>query len=210
MSKETTPVVEAPVVEATILEGLETNVASNLTVASLLGKEYDVIVKGLKSMSGWSSKNQLKITNVGFNRDQLDENGDPKGVSMSITVASKLDQYLESDDVNAVNGYVKSQVSTIFTSAMQLAAILRQNGEAGIAAAIIKKPKVTVLALQGARISVFAHEYAGGEVEQSPFSSKENDYVFEHDTIRYYPYDITLGIGGERANQVLFNTAFSM
>lgn len=163
----------------------------------LRGKPYKEIVAGLKAMPDWTAKNGLKVTNVGFDRDQVDEQGRPKGYSVSISVGSKLDAYLMADatkgEVGDEYGYVKTTSSTVFTSAIQVAAILKQNEEIMLANAVLSNPKSLLTILEGARISVFAKEYAGGETESSPFSAKEGTYVFEHDTIRYYIYDIVLG-----------------
>lgn len=185
------PEAEAPVDE------VATNDAPTITVDMLRGKPYKEIVAGLKAMPDWLIKNGLKVTNVGFDRDQVDEQGRPKGYSVSISVGAKLDAYLMADatkgEVGDEYGYVKTTSSTVFTSAIQVAAILKQNEEIMLANAVLNNPKSLLTILEGARISVFAKEYAAGETESSPFSAKEGTYVFEHDTIRYYIYDIVLG-----------------
>lgn len=193
-------VVDAPVenqVEAPAADEVAANDAPTITVDMLRGKPYKEIVAGLKAMPDWTAKNGLKVTNVGFDRDQVDEQGRPKGYSVSISVGSKLDAYLMADatkgEVGDEFGYVKTTSSTVFTSAIQVAAILKQNEEIMLANAVLNNPKSLLTILEGARISVFAKEYAAGEVESSPFSAKEGTYVFEHDTIRYYIYDIVLG-----------------
>lgn len=193
-------VVNAPVedqVEATAADEVATNDAPTITVDMLRGKPYKEIVAGLKAMPDWLIKNGLKVTNVGFDRDQVDEQGRPKGYSVSISVGAKLDAYLMADatkgEVGDEYGYVKTTSSTVFTSAIQVAAILKQNEEIMLANAVLNNPKSLLTILEGARISVFAKEYAAGETESSPFSAKEGTYVFEHDTIRYYIYDIVLG-----------------
>lgn len=193
-------VVNAPVedqVEAPATDEVATNDAPTITVDMLRGKPYKEIVAGLKAMPDWTAKNGLKVTNVGFDRDQVDEQGRPKGYSVSISVGSKLDAYLMADatkgEVGDEYGYVKTTSSTVFTSAIQVAAILKQNEEIMLANAVLSNPKSLLTILEGARISVFAKEYAAGETESSPFSAKEGTYVFEHDTIRYYIYDIVLG-----------------
>lgn len=173
------------------------NDAPTITVDMLRGKPYKEIVAGLKAMPDWLIKNGLKVTNVGFDRDQVDEQGRPKGYSVSISVGAKLDAYLMADatkgEVGDEYGYVKTTSSTVFTSAIQVAAILKQNEEIMLANAVLSNPKSLLTILEGARISVFAKEYAAGETESSPFSAKEGTYVFEHDTIHYYIYDIVLG-----------------
>lgn len=185
------PEAEAPVDE------VAANDAPTITVDMLRGKPYKEIVAGLKAMPDWTAKNGLKVTNVGFDRDQVDEQGRPKGYSVSISVGSKLDAYLMADATKGETGdefgYVKTTSSTVFTSAIQVAAILKQNEEIMLANAVLNNPKSLLTILEGARISVFAKEYAAGETESSPFSAKEGIYVFEHDTIRYYIYDIVLG-----------------
>lgn len=193
-------VVDAPVenqVEAPAADKVAANDAPTITVDMLRGKPYKEIVAGLKAMPDWTAKNGLKVTNVSFDRDQVDEQGRPKGYSVSISVGSKLDAYLMADatkgEVGDEFGYVKTTSSTVFTSAIQVAAILKQNEEIMLANAVLNNPKSLLTILEGARISVFAKEYAAGEVESSPFSAKEGTYVFEHDTIRYYIYDIVLG-----------------
>lgn len=185
------PEAEAPVDE------VAANDAPTITVDMLRGKPYKEIVAGLKAMPDWLIKNGLKVTNVGFDRDQVDEQGRPKGYSVSISVGAKLDAYLMADatkgEVGDEYGYVKTTSSTVFASAIQVAAILKQNEEIMLANAVLNNPKSLLTILEGARISVFAKEYAAGETESSPFSAKEGTYVFEHDTIRYYIYDIVLG-----------------
>lgn len=190
-------VVNDTVVNAPAADEVATNDAPTITVDMLRGKPYKEIVAGLKAMPDWTAKNGLKVTNVGFDRDQVDEQGRPKGYSISISVGSKLDAYLMADatkgEVGDEYGYVKTTSSTVFTSAIQVAAILKQNEEIMLANTVLSNPKSLLTILEGARISVFAKEYASGETESSPFSAKEGTYVFEHDTIRYYIYDIVLG-----------------
>lgn len=205
VNNEAQNVVEEAVADAQNGADNAQNEAISLDVSMLKGKPYQEIVAGLKSMPDWKAKNGMKITNVGFDRDQVDETGKPKGYSVSVSVAAKLDAYLLADaskgEVGDEYGYVKSTSSTIFTSAVQVAAILKQNEEILLANAVLNNPKSMLTILEGARISVFGKTYAAGEVEDNPFSTKEGTYAFEHDTIRYYVYDIVLGNSAKMLKQ---------
>ena len=148
-------VVNAPVedqVEAPAADEVATNDAPTITVDMLRGKPYKEIVAGLKAMPDWTAKNGLKVTNVGFDRDQVDEQGRPKGYSVSISVGSKLDAYLMADatkgEVGDEYGYVKTTSSTVFTSAIQVAAILKQNEEIMLANAVLSNPKSLLTILE--------------------------------------------------------------
>lgn len=201
--KKNVEITETPVINSTI----ETNEPTG-SIASLIGKDYDVIVKGLQSMSSWTSKNGMKILNVTFPEDTYVD-GKPNGQRISLTVNTKLDQYLMANTEEELalaedeQGYFKSKVTTVFTSAIQISAILKQIGEVQLANIVMNNPKSLLTILEGARISVFAKEYGVGDVEQNPFAAKLNDYEFEHKTIRYYPYDIVLGDGAKSLKKAL-------
>lgn len=202
--KETIVEKEETKVEETIVD--ET-IESTLSVQDLIGAEYETIVAKLKTVPGWFTKNSMRIVNVGFNNDSLDEKGNPKGIRVAITVGTRLEQYLQTDIADEADeqGYHKATTTTIFTTAIQVSAILKQIGEIQLANAVVSNPKSMLSILEGARISVFGKEYAVDEVEQNPFSSKIGDYEFEHRTFRYYPYDIQLGTGAQRLKTALAN-----
>jgi hypothetical protein len=198
-------------VEETIVEKEETKVEetvqTTLSVQDLIGAEYETIVAKLKTIPGWFTKNSMRIVNVGFNNDSLDEKGNPKGIRVAITVGTRLEQYLQTDVADEADeqGYHKATTTTIFTTAIQMSAILKQIGEIQLANAVVSNPKSMLSILEGARLSVFGKEYAVDETEQNPFSSKAGEYQFEHRSIRYYPYDLQLGTGAQRLKTAIAN-----
>lgn len=152
-------------------------------VESLVGKDYTDVVKGLKALSEYKDHSNLKVSNV-----IVAEQG--KSMRISIVVATRLPQYLVVDD--SVD-YVPATTNTIFTTPVQVAAILKQVGEAVLADSILANPSFAKTILEGARVSAFGRDFAAGETEVNPFSAKGSEYEFEHDTVRYYLYDIVLG-----------------
>lgn len=212
MTKSAT--VEAPTMEApTAVE----NESVFAPVTSLIGLDYDKLVSKLRSRQDFKAFDNMRILNVSLDRNLkpvVDEDGvivvDDKisTKQVSITVATKLPQYLQSDVADGIDGidedgYGLSTSTTLFLNTFQIAGILKQIGRIQFANAVIKNPALLATILEGARISAFGKEYHKGDVEQSPFSSNINEYIITHHTIRYYAYDIVLGKGANALDSAI-------
>lgn len=125
------------------------------------------------------------ITNV-VDRDS--DNG-----FMTIVVSKGLPQYV----LNADTGeYELSTTRNIFTSRIQIAAILKGMNETVLAKIVETAPfMVVVSVLEGARISVMSRLLAAGEQYINPYASKApaEVHVTEHDRIEFFPYELKLG-----------------
>ena len=201
MSKEKeTVVVEAVVAnnaveatEATVTEATNeaTKVAENAPTAELLplsaywGKDADTVTDLMLGRSDVTNHANCIITNV-VDRDS--DNG-----FMTIVVSKGLPQFVLNADTGA---YEMSTTRNIFTSRIQIAAILKDMNETVLAKIVETAPfMVVVSVLEGARISVMSRLLAAGEQYINPYASKAPSEVrvTEHDRIEYFPYELKLG-----------------
>lgn len=201
MSKEKETVVSKVVVannaveatEATVTEATNeaTKVAEDAPAAELLplsaywGKDADTVTDLMLGRSDVTNHANCIITNV-VDRDS--DNG-----FMTIVVSKGLPQFVLNADTGA---YEMSTTRNIFTSRIQIAAILKGMNETVLAKIVETAPfMVVVSVLEGARISVMSRLLAAGEQYINPYASKAPSEVrvTEHDRIEYFPYELKLG-----------------
>lgn len=201
MSKEKETVVSEAVVannaveatEATVTEATNeaTKVAEDAPAAGLLplsaywGKDADTVTDLMLGRSDVTNHANCIITNV-VDRDS--DNG-----FMTIVVSKGLPQFVLNADTGA---YEMSTTRNIFTSRIQIAAILKGMNETVLAKIVETAPfMVVVSVLEGARISVMSRLLAAGEQYINPYASKAPSEVrvTEHDRIEYFPYELKLG-----------------
>lgn len=201
MSKEKETVVSEAVVannaveatEATVTEATNeaTKVAKDAPAAELLplsaywGKDADTVTDLMLGRSDVTNHANCIITNV-VDRDS--DNG-----FMTIVVSKGLPQFVLNADTGA---YEMSTTRNIFTSRIQIAAILKGMNETVLAKIVETAPfMVVVSVLEGARISVMSRLLAAGEQYINPYASKAPSEVrvTEHDRIEYFPYELKLG-----------------
>lgn len=201
MSKEKETVVSEAIVannaveatEATVTEATNeaTKVAEDAPAAELLplsaywGKDADTVTDLMLGRSDVTNHANCIITNV-VDRDS--DNG-----FMTIVVSKGLPQFVLNADTGA---YEMSTTRNIFTSRIQIAAILKGMNETVLAKIVETAPfMVVVSVLEGARISVMSRLLAAGEQYINPYASKAPSEVrvTEHDRIEYFPYELKLG-----------------
>lgn len=201
MSKEKETVVSEAVVannaveatEATVTEATNeaTKVAEDAPAAELLplsaywGKDADTVTDLMLGRSDVTNHANCIITNV-VDRDS--DNG-----FMTIVVSKGLPQFVLNADTGA---YEMSTTRNIFTSRIQIAAILKGMNETVLAKIVETAPFMVVISvLEGARISVMSRLLAAGEQYINPYASKAPSevHVTEHDRIEYFPYELKLG-----------------
>lgn len=201
MSKEKETVVSEAVVANNAVEATEatvtkatneaTKVAEDAPAAELLplsaywGKDADTVTDLMLGRSDVTNHANCIITNV-VDRDS--DNG-----FITIVVSKGLPQFVLNADTGA---YEMSTTRNIFTSRIQIAAILKGMNETVLAKIVETAPfMVVVSVLEGARISVMSRLLAAGEQYINPYASKAPSEVrvTEHDRIEYFPYELKLG-----------------
>lgn len=149
------------------------------------GKEADDITRLLLDRPDFENHDSLMITNI------IDNSSRYAG-ALTIVVNRNLPQFVK----DAASGdYVESVTRNIFTTRIQLNAILKGQGEPMLANAVMTAPLSVLLVLfKKARISVLGHVLAQGEVFVNPYASKmaREERVNEHDRYEYFPYELSM------------------
>lgn len=149
------------------------------------GKEADDITRLLLDRPDFENHDSLMITNI------IDNSSRYAG-ALTIVVNRNLPQFVK----DAASGtYVESTTRNIFTSRIQLNAILKGQGEPMLANAVMTAPLSVLLVLfKKARISVLGHVLAKGEIFVNPYASKmaREERVNEHDRYEYFPYELSM------------------
>lgn len=149
------------------------------------GKEADDITRLLLDRPDFENHDSLMITNI------IDNSSRYAG-ALTIVVNRNLPQFVK----DAASGtYVESTTRNIFTSRIQLAAILKGQGEPMLANAVMTAPlSVLHVIFKKARISVLGHVLAQGEVFVNPYAAKmsREERVNEHDRYEYFPYELSM------------------
>lgn len=173
---------ETPIKEEVINEG-DAKTTELVPLSSYWSKDADTVTALMLARSDVKNHASCIITNV-VERD----NG-----NLTVVVSKPLPQYL----LNADTGmYELGTTRNIFTSRIQIAAILKANEETVLAKIVETAPFMAIVAvLEKARISVMSRLLATGEQYINPYASKapSEERFTEHDRIEYFPYDITLG-----------------
>lgn len=149
------------------------------------GKEADDITRLLLDRPDFENHNSLMITNI------IDNSSRYAG-ALTIVVNRNLPQFVK----DAASGtYVESTTRNIFTTRIQLNAILKGQGEPMLATAVMTAPLSVLLVLfKKARISVLGHVLPQGEIFVNPYASKmaREERVNEHDRYEYFPYELSM------------------
>lgn len=194
MSKRKETVVsEVAVADNTVVtaEDVVKNAIDNAFAAELLplsaywGKDADTVTGLMLGRSDVTNHANCIITNV------VDHDSDNSFIT--IVVSKGLPQYILNADTGV---YELGTTRNIFTSRIQIAAILKGMNETVLAKIVETAPfMVVVSVLEGARISVMSRLLAAGEQYINPYASKApaEVHVTEHDRIEFFPYEIKLG-----------------
>lgn len=149
------------------------------------GKEADDITRLLLDRPDFENHDSLIITNI------IDNSSRYAG-ALTIVVNRNLPQFVK----DAASGdYVESTTRNIFTTRIQLSAILKGQGEPMLANAVMTAPlSVLHVIFKKARISVLGHVLGAGEIFVNPYASKmaKEEHVNEHDRYEYFPYELSM------------------
>ena len=149
------------------------------------GKEADDITRLLLDRPDFENHDSLMITNIIDNSSRYAN-------ALTIVVNRNLPQFVK----DAASGtYIESTTRNIFTTRIQLSAILKGQSEPMLANAVMTAPLPVLLVLfKKARISVLGHVLAQGEVFVNPYASKmaREERVNEHDRYEYFPYELSM------------------
>lgn len=149
------------------------------------GKDADDITRLLLDRPDFENHDSLMITNI------IDNSSRYAG-ALTIVVNRNLPQFVK----DAASGtYVESTTRNIFTTRIQLAAILKGQGEPMLANAVMTAPlSVLHVIFKKARISVLGHVLGAGEVFVNPYAAKmsREERVNEHDRYEYFPYELSM------------------
>lgn len=149
------------------------------------GQEADDIVRLLLDRPDFENHDSLMITNI------IDNSSRYAG-ALTVVVNRNIPQFVK----DAASGtYVESTTRNIFTTRIQLSAILKGQGEPMLANAVMTAPlSVLHVIFKKARISVLGHVLAQGEVFVNPFATKmtREERVNEHDRYEYFPYELSM------------------
>lgn len=149
------------------------------------GQEADDVTRLLLNRPDFENHDSLMITNI------IDNSSRYAG-ALTVVVNRNIPQFVK----DAASGtYVESTTRNIFTTRIQLAAILKGQGEPMLANAVMTAPlSVLHVIFKKARISVLGHVLAQGEVFVNPYAAKmsREEHVNEHDRYEYFPYELSM------------------
>lgn len=149
------------------------------------GQEADDVTRLLLDRPDFENHDSLMITNI------IDNSSRYAG-ALTIVVNRNLPQFVK----DAASGdYVESVTRNIFTTRIQLSAILKGQGEPMLANAVMTAPlSVLHVIFKKARISVLGHVLGAGEVFVNPYAAKmsREERVNEHDRYEYFPYELSM------------------
>lgn len=148
-------------------------------------QEADDVTRLLLDRPDFENHDSLMITNI------IDNSSRYAG-ALTVVVNRNIPQFVK----DAASGtYVESTTRNIFTTRIQLAAILKGQGEPMLANAVMTAPlSVLHVIFKKARISVLGHVLAQGEVFVNPYAAKmsREERVNEHDRYEYFPYELSM------------------
>ena len=163
----------------------ETADARIVDLSEYHGKDADDITRLLLDRPDFENHDSLMITNI------IDNSSRYAG-ALTVVVNRNLPQFVK----DAASGtYVESTTRNIFTTRIQLAAILKGQGEPMLANAVMTAPlSVLHVIFKKARISVLGHVLGAGEIFVNPYASKmaKEEHVNEHDRYEYFPYELSM------------------
>lgn len=149
------------------------------------GQDADDITRLLLDRPDFENHDSLMITNI------IDNSNRYAG-ALTVVVNRNIPQFVK----DAASGdYVESVTRNIFTTRIQLSAILKGQGEPMLANAVMTAPlSVLHVIFKKARISVLGHVLGAGEIFVNPYASKmaKEERVNEHDRYEYFPYELSM------------------
>ena len=149
------------------------------------GQDADDITRLLLDRPDFENHDSLMITNI------IDNSSRYAG-ALTVVVNRNIPQFVK----DAASGtYVESTTRNIFTTRIQLSAILKGQGEPMLANAVMTAPlSVLHVIFKKARISVLGHVLAQGEIFVNPYAAKmsREERVNEHDRYEYFPYELSM------------------
>lgn len=149
------------------------------------GQEADDVTRLLLDRPDFENHDSLMITNI------IDNSSRYAG-ALTIVVNRNLPQFVK----DAASGtYIESVTRNIFTTRIQLSAILKGQGEPMLANAVMTAPlSVLHVIFKKARISVLGHVLGAGEIFVNPYAGKmaKEERVNEHDRYEYFPYELSM------------------
>lgn len=148
------------------------------------GQDADDITRLLLDRPDFENHDSLMITNI------IDNSSRYAG-ALTVVVNRNIPQFVK----DVAGTYVESTTRNIFTTRIQLAAILKGQGEPMLANAVMTAPlSVLHVIFKKARISVLGHVLAQGEVFVNPYAAKmsREERVNEHDRYEYFPYELSV------------------
>lgn len=161
------------------------NDARIVDLSEYQGQDADDITRLLLDRPDFENHDSLMITNI------IDNSSRYAG-ALTVVVNRNLPQFVK----DAASGtYIESTTRNIFTTRIQLSAILKGQSEPMLANAVMTAPLPVLLVLfKKARISVLGHVLAQGEVFVNPYASKmaREERVNEHDRYEYFPYELSM------------------
>lgn len=169
-------------------ETVATNDAIDARIVDLSeyqGQEADDVTRLLFDRPDFENHDSLMITNI------IDNSTRYAG-ALTVVVNRNIPQFVK--DV-ASGTYVESTTRNIFTTRIQLSAILKGQGEPMLANAVMTAPlSVLHVIFKKARISVLGHVLAQGEVFVNPYAAKmsREERVNKHDRYEYFPYELSM------------------
>lgn len=149
------------------------------------GQEADDVTRLLLDRPDFENHDSLMITNI------IDNSSRYAG-ALTIVVNRNLPQFVKD---TASGTYVESTTRNIFTTRIQLSAILKGQGEPMLANAVMTAPlSVLHVIFKKARISVLGHVLGAGEIFVNPYASKmaKEEHVNKHDRYEYFPYELSM------------------
>lgn len=161
------------------------NDARIVDLSEYQGQEADDVTRLLLDRPDFENHDSLMITNIIDNSSRYAN-------ALTIVVNRNLPQFVK----DAASGtYIESTTRNIFTTRIQLSAILKGQGEPMLANAVMTAPlSVLHVIFKKARISVLGHVLGAGEIFVNPYASKmaREERVNEHDRYEYFPYELSM------------------
>ena len=166
-------------------EAIEAIDARIVDLSEYQGEEADDVTRLLLDRPDFENHDSMMITNI------IDNSNRYAG-ALTVVVNRNIPQFVK----DAASGtYVESTTRNIFTTRIQLSAILKGQGEPMLANAVMIAPlSVLHVIFKKARISVLGHVLAQGEVFVNPYAAKmsREERVNEHDRYEYFPYELSM------------------
>ena len=162
-------------------QGVHTTLPS---IETLIGRDADDVTKALLARSDCKNYPNMVITNITL--------GSAREGNLTIVVNKALPQFMLDP---ATGAYEESSSRNLFTTQIQIAAILKAQGEMLLAKAVLDGSLSVIMAiLKGARISAIGRFLAAGEAFCNPYAGRvsDNQTTSQHDRYQYYTYEITL------------------